>query len=88
MMMMTLNFKIKKQTNKQTNLFWDLAVYQDLSFVPQLSSVEIAIVQFAYYVERKLFGMHLWHYSLSLFLIGTQIKDLSPTLQNNVTNQD
>ena len=31
MMMMTLNFKIKKQTNKQTNLFWDLAVYQDLS---------------------------------------------------------
>ena len=88
MMTMTLNFKIKKQTNKQTNLFWDLAVYQDLSFVPQLSSVEIAIVQFAYYVERKLFGMHLWRYSLSLFLIGTQIKDLSPTLQNNVTNQD
>ena len=87
MMMMTLNFKIKKQTNKQTNLFWDLAVYQDLSFVPQLSSVEIAIVQFAYYVERKLFGMHLWRYSLSLQL-GTQIKDLSPTLQNNVTNQD
>ena len=86
MMMMTLNFKIKKQTNKQTNLFWDLAVYQDLSFVPQLSSVEIAIVQFAYYVERKLFGMHLWRYSLSL--LGTQIKDLSPTLQNNVTNQD
>ena len=85
-MMMTLNFKIKKQTNKQTNLFWDLAVYQDLSFVPQLSSVEIAIVQFAYYVERKLFGMHLWRYSLSL--LGTQIKDLSPTLQNNVTNQD
>ena len=71
MMMMTLNFKIKKQTNKQTNLFWDLAVYQDLSFVPQLSSVEIAIVQFAYYVERKLFGMHLWRYSLSL--LGTQI---------------
>ena len=86
MMTMTLNFKIKKQTNKQTNLFWDLAVYQDLSFVPQLSSVEIAIVQFAYYVERKLFGMHLWRYSLSL--LGTQIKDLSPTLQNNVTNQD
>ena len=85
-MMMTLNFKIKKQTNKQTNLFWDLAVYQDLSFVPQLSSVEIAIVQFAYHVERKLFGMHLWRYSLSL--LGTQIKDLSPTLQNNVTNQD
>ena len=85
-MTMTLNFKIKKQTNKQTNLFWDLAVYQDLSFVPQLSSVEIAIVQFAYYVERKLFGMHLWRYSLSL--LGTQIKDLSPTLQNNVTNQD
>ena len=29
MMMMTLNFKIKKKTNKQqTNLFWDLAVYQ------------------------------------------------------------
>ena len=86
MMMMTLNFKIKKQTNKQTNLFWDLAVYQDLSFVPQLSSVEIAIVHFAYYVERKLLGMHLWRYSLSL--LGTQIKDLSPTLQNNVTNQD
>ena len=54
--------------------------------MPQLSSVEIAIVQFAYYVERKLFGMHLWRYSLSL--LGTQIKDLSPTLQNNVTNQD
>ena len=30
--------------------------------------------------------MHLWRYSLSL--LGTQIKDLSPTLQNNVTNQD
>ena len=47
--------------------------------MPQLSSVEIAIVQFACYSERKLFGMHFWRYSLSL--LGTQIKDLSPTLQ-------
>ena len=51
--------------------------------MPQLSSVEIAIVQFAYYVERKLFGMHLWRYSLSL--LGTQIKELSPTLQMLLT---
>ena len=87
MMMMTLNFKIKK-TNKQTNkLVLGPSCVPGFEFVPQLSSVEIAIVQFAYYVERKLFGMHLWRFSLSLQL-GTQIKDLSPTLQNNVTNQD
>lgn len=47
--------------------------------MPQLSSVETAIFQFAYYVERKLFGMHFRRYSLSL--LGTQIKDLCPTLQ-------
>ena len=57
MMMMTLNFKIKK-TNKQTNkLVLGPSCVPGFEFVPQLSSVEIAIVQFAYYVERKLFGV-------------------------------
>ena len=50
MMMMTLNFKIKKQTNK---LVLGPSCVPGFEFVPQLSSVEIAIVQFAYYVERN-----------------------------------
>ena len=77
----TLNFKIIQ--NKKNKLVLGPSCVPRFEFVPELACVEIAIVQFAYYVERKLFGMHFWCYSFSL--LRTQIKDLSPTLQMLLT---
>lgn len=82
MMMMTLNFKIK-QTKKQTNLFWDLAVYQDLSLCHSCPVLKQQLFSLPIMLKEN------WNAPLALFIESIRNPDQgTQPYFANVTNQE